>query len=130
MSTFGDTLQGCEDIYARKVKHATWGHLAPKRGSRYKLRIVFAVGCLGSDDLNPTPICFESRKLSSSPWFYDFLRSWLSNRDDENRKSGCIYEFKGWFRDYRMTGIVSKLLDANMGGERAALSLPTPEAEC
>lgn len=121
MSTLGDTLQSCEDISRAIVMGETWGHLAPKRGSRYKLRVVYAVGCFGDDELNPTPLLFESRKLDSSPWFHDCLMEWLCDLPEDERKPGCVYEFNGWFRNYHFDGTINRIVDATQASNSTPL---------
>lgn len=91
----------------------TWGHLAPKKNKTYRGRVVYAVGCFGSDDLNPTAIVSEWGRLDSSPWFYDALAEFLSDAPPELRKAGCVYEWTGTFRNYAFDGQCRELLNAN-----------------
>lgn len=53
--------------YKAEVMAHTWGHLAPKKNKAYRGHIVFAIGCFGSDHLNPTALACEFSDLDSSP---------------------------------------------------------------
>ncbi len=105
-----DAFAVAEEHYATLVMKDTWGHLAPKKNKTYKGRIVYAVGCFGSDDLNPTPIVCEFDGLDGSPWFFDAINEFIQSQDNN---PGCVYEFKGGFRNYHFTGTVSKVQDYN-----------------
>lgn len=101
-----DAMAPWEAHYKEKVMQATWGHLAPKKNKTYKGRVVFAVGCFGSDDHNPMPISSEFEELSSSPWFYDALMEFLRDIPKDQRESGNVYEWVGTFRNYAMDGTI------------------------
>lgn len=102
-----------EAAYKVKMMEATWGHLAPKRNTTYCGRLIFAVGCFGSDPLNPIPIVCEFEGLDSSPWFYEAVQSFMQA---QKTKEGCVYEFRGSFRNYAFRGKIRKVLDANQEG--------------
>lgn len=105
-----DAFAPHEARYRSQVMQETWGHLAPKKNKRYKGRIVYAVGCFGSDHLNPYPTFCEFDDLDSSPWFYHSLIEFLENQENE---PGCIYEFVGTFRNYEFVGQRRLLIDTN-----------------
>lgn len=105
-----DAFAPAEARDRERVTEDTWGHLAPEKNKKYEGRIVFAVGCLGIDDLNPTALVCKFDGLDSSPWFYDCLQEWLQNQKTE---AGCTYEFKGHFRNYKFVGKVKKIADYN-----------------
>jgi len=108
--TIAEAFQPAVAAHRERVMFETWGHLAPKKGKTYKGRVVFAVGCFGSDDLNPTAIVCEFEDLDSSPWFFDVLQDFLY----ENRgEAGCVYEFNGTFKNYKFKGQIKTLLNAN-----------------
>lgn len=94
----------------RNVRDATFGHLAPKRGSRYRVRITFAVGCLGHDPLNPTILAYESRVLEMSPWLFEAALDMFRELETEE---GCVYEWVGTFRDYKWNGTCRLLTNTN-----------------
>lgn len=107
-----------EAKYKQEVLADTWGHLAPLRNKTYRGHVVFAVGCFGSDDLNPTIIeCeLESRdgvSLDSSPWFYDsvtdFVGEFVGIDDSGEAKTGGVYRWEGTFRNYKWTGKLRRL---------------------
>lgn len=126
--------------YRSEVLKNTWGHLAPYKNRTYRGRIVFAVGCFGSDDLNPTVIDCEMRNptlgsLDSSPWFYDALSEFLGDMvtlgrdgDDEPEviEAGGVYRWEGALKNYEFRGTVRRLdlvaridePDAEAGRER------------
>ena len=105
----------------RRVQAATWGHLAPVKDRTYRGRIVFAIGCYDSGDLNPTPLLVELRGLDSSPWFYQALHEFLSDltedppvkdpRGGRGAKDGCVFEWNGSFCNYEFVGTIKLLLD-------------------
>jgi len=107
----------------RVVLENTWGHLAPKKNRTYKGRVVFAIGCYDSGELNPTPIAVELKGLDDSPWFYDALSDFLGKLCDAapvedpawrgHARQGCVFEWTGTFRNYVFEGVVRLLLDAN-----------------
>lgn len=102
---------GIVDVYGdrktEQVMRETWGHLAPEKDKTYTGRIVFAVGCFATDRLNPTTLFFKFEELESSPWFYEAMEEWLqSGTFDE----GCVYEFKGTFKDYKFEGKIRRIL--------------------
>jgi hypothetical protein len=113
MSTFGDALAACEEIYRQVVLEETWGHLAPKKNKTYKGRVVYATGCYDNGDLNPTPLSCNLKGLDSSPWFYSAIHEWLQDLPEEYRKEGCVYEWRGTFRNYEFNGKVTLILDGN-----------------
>lgn len=105
-----DAFIPAEIEYRAQVMANTWGHLAPKKGKTYRGRIVYAVGCFGSDHLNPTAIVSEFEGLDESPWFFDALTEFIGEQGGE---PGCVYECKGTFRNYEFKGSVRCLLNAN-----------------
>lgn len=95
-----------EAIYKEKLLQQTWGHLAPRRGKTYRGYFIFAVGCFGCDDLNPTPIECEFGKLAESPWFYNSLIDFIGEMGTE---AGGVYRWEGTFRNYEFIGTVRRL---------------------
>lgn len=97
-----------ESHQRESVRRETWGHLAPEKDRTYKGRVLFAVGCFGSDDLNPTVIASDFEDLSSSPWYYDALHDFIGDLRRRQRRGrweeGCVYEFKGTFLNYEFDG--------------------------
>lgn len=111
MSTFGDTLAEIDAHNYREQIKETWGHLAPVKGRKYTGRISYAVGCFGNDEYNPMALTCELRGLDSSPWFYDAIQQWMQGLPEEQRKPGCVYEWRGHFLDYEFTGQHRLLVD-------------------
>lgn len=101
-----DAFAPWEAAYKVKVCKATWGHLAPEKKRTYRGRIVFAVGCFGSDELNPTVIECELDGLDSSPWFFDAMCSFLQGLETE---AGGVYRWDGSFQNYEFTGSLQRL---------------------
>lgn len=91
----------------QQVMRATWGHLAPSKGRKYHGHIVFAIGCFGSDHLNPTVLECELKGLDSSPWFYDAVQEFLASQETEE---GGVYRFDGYFRNYELVGSIRRLV--------------------
>lgn len=98
-----DALVSWEARYAAEVAKDTWGHLAPRKNKTYRGHIVFAAGCFGSDDLNPTALRCEFKGLDSSPWFFDAMADFLASLEVE---AGEVYCFEGTFRNYEFSGTV------------------------
>lgn len=94
------------------IKQNTWGHLAPKKNKSYQGRVVYAVGCFGSDNLNPTVIYCEFKGLDSSPWFFDALMNLVQDVNPSLRKEGFVYEWTGTFRNYVFRGAFRGILDS------------------
>lgn len=133
MSTFGDTLAGIEEHNHREQLKDTWGHLAPAKNKKYNGRIVYAVGCLGSDNINPVIIAFDFGELSSSPWLYEALHEFIGDGERPitqehpyggydgfcymkgglKNEPGCVYEWTGTVRNYVFRGVRKTLLDSN-----------------
>jgi hypothetical protein len=80
--------------------------LAPKRNKTYRGHIVFAVGCFGSDNLNPTAIECELSGLNGGPWFYDALQDFMQSFETE---AGGVYRWDGTFRNYEFKGVLQRL---------------------
>ncbi len=100
-----------EAHYRAQVMADTWGHLAPKRNKIYRGSVVWALGCCGSDNLNPTVLSFEltardGEELSSSPWFFDCMIEFLQQH---SREEGSVFRFDGQFRNYVFTGTIRRL---------------------
>lgn len=110
MSTFGDTLAAIDAHNHEVANYETWGHLAPKKNKTYRGRVVYAIGCFGSDRLNPTTLVSEWNGLDSSPWFYEALHDWLGEQENAE---GCVYELIGSFRNYVFAGTRRLLIDGN-----------------
>lgn len=100
-----DAFAPADAHYREQVMQATWGHLAPQRNIAYPGSIVFAVGCYGSDPLNPTVLSCGFKDLDDSPWFFDAMSEFLSSR---TFKPGAVYRFDGSFKNYRFRGKITK----------------------
>lgn len=104
--------------YKDTVIYATWGHLAAKKDKTYKGRIVYAVGCYGNDELNPTALISDFKGLKNSPWEFEAVQEFLQHKTTP-KKVGCVYEFVGTMRNYECRGTVRKLYDAHDTGRKA-----------
>jgi hypothetical protein len=104
--TIADAFAPAEAHYKAEVMSNTWGHLAPHKNKTYRGHIVFAVGCFGSDHLNPTALECEFKGLDSSPWFFDAMQNFLRNMETSE---GHVYRFDGTFRNYEFKGRVREL---------------------
>lgn len=82
-----------------------------EKNRTYHGRIIFAIGCYESGELNPTPLVCELEGLDDSPWFYDTLRDWLSDLPEKFRETGWVYEWTGSFRNYKFEGNLKCLLN-------------------
>jgi hypothetical protein len=120
-------MQPALDKQKEEVYQETFGHLAPKKNIVYRGKITFALGCYDSGDLNPTILSanLASKKygeLSDSPWFYeavtDFLADevfdstiWDKEENEWKRKlhAGNVYQFEGFFRNYKFVGIITNV---------------------
>ncbi len=91
-----------QDQY-QAVKVDTWGHLAPKKGRRYPLRMIVAVGHF--DCLNPIVLrCDIADDAGCGPWFYDSINEFISESVGSDENSGKLFEFNGHWRNYRFVG--------------------------
>lgn len=105
--TIAEAFAPWEAEYKVRVMADTWGHLAPKRNKTYTGHVIFAVGCFGSDHLNPTALECEFKDLDSSPWFFDALCDFMGDIETE---TGGVYRFDGTFRNYQFKGTVQRLI--------------------
>ena len=105
-----DAFAQTNALYRAQVRADTWGHLAPVKNKSYRGTLVYAVGCLGNDPLNPIALSCEFESLDSSPWFYDAVQEFMQSRDNA---SGCVYEFKGTFKNYKFKGTVRTVFTTN-----------------
>lgn len=112
-----DAFAPAEAQYKEAVMQNAFGHLAPQKNRRYRGNIVFTAGVWGDEELNPVSLrCEFSNKtvgeLQGSPWFYDFLQDfYFSLVKDGQVKPGVVYEFRGYFLNYRFIGEVRPLYD-------------------
>lgn len=100
-----DAFAEVEAHYRAQVLKETWGHLAPRKNKAYKGHITFALGCFGSDDLNPTVLSCELN-IDSSPWFFDAMIEFLQSLGGE---AGGVYRWDGTFKNYEFKGTVRRL---------------------
>jgi hypothetical protein len=90
------------DVYnerkTREAMDSTFGHLKPKKGRQYKIKIVFAVSEYG---LEKMPIKVDSGKLPDSPWLYDDMLELIgtSDRWGNIKEGGTIWEFTGIYKN-------------------------------
>lgn len=103
--TFADVWAPVEAHYRAQVMEATWGHLAPRKNKTYRGHITFALGCFGSDHLNPTALECEIG-LDSSPWFFEAMEDFLRSLGGEE---GAVYRWEGAFRNYEFKGTVHRI---------------------
>lgn len=111
--TMADAFAPIEARYREQVMRDTWGHLAPTKNRTYRGFIVFAIGCYGSDELNPTVLSIDFKGLDDSPWLFDELAEFLGkpqwNTDRKRWKTGCVYRFDGAFKNYKFKGRFRRL---------------------
>lgn len=108
-----DAFAEVEARFKEEVMEDTWGHLAPLKNRVYRGRVVYAVGCFGTP--NPNIIVSEfktcdGKELDGSPWFYNSIHDFINTLPHE---AGCVYEFKGTFRNYQYNGTVKLIKDFN-----------------
>lgn len=101
-----DAFAPAEAHYKNQVMAATWGHLAPKKNKIYRGYIVWALGCCGSERLNPTPLYVELQGLDASPWFHNCMIDFLHAHSTED---GAVFRFDGTFRNYKFSGTIRRL---------------------
>ncbi|HEG42802.1 MAG TPA: hypothetical protein ENH94_02020, partial [Phycisphaerales bacterium] len=105
-----------------EVMTDTWGHLAPKKEICYKTRIVYAIGCYESGELNPTPICVEIDGLPDSPWLYEDIMDYLQTLGE--KPQGTIWRFNGVYENRQFTGVHKVFLNMNNLNGESSDSLP------
>ena len=106
-ASFAAAFEPAENWYREQVIYATWGHLAPVKNRTYKGHVVWALGCLGNDNLNPTILQFDfGPDLTSSPWLYDLLTDFLQSISKEE---GAVFRWDGSMRNYKFNGIVNRI---------------------
>ena len=69
----------------------TWGHLAPKRQTKYRGEIVFTHSDYGGEILLITSN-FDG--LDDSPWFFRDMNEFICNQKTE---PGNVYRFRGTY---------------------------------
>jgi hypothetical protein len=111
--TMADAFAPAEARYRAEVMEHTWGHLAPQKNKTYRGHVIFALGCFGSDYLNPTVLVCELGNLGSSPWFFDALIEFLQSLGGT---AGGVYRFDGAFRNYKFKGTRRQLQFAELNG--------------
>jgi hypothetical protein len=92
-------------------------HLAPEKNKNYRGHIVFAVGCCGNDDLNPTVMEMEFGALDGGPWFFDAVMKLIQCNTrrvgfpdhKEIFAAGTVWRFDGSFRNYVFRGKFTRL---------------------
>lgn len=104
--TIADAFAPVTAQYRAEILKETWGHLAPRKNKAYPGHFVFAVGCFGSDDLNPTALTCEFNGLDDSPWFFDAIMDFMQSLEVD---TGRVYRFDGSFRNYEFKGEVRQL---------------------
>ena len=104
--SFQSACEAWEAEIKEQTMQATWGHLAPTKNRTYRGHIVWALGCIGSDRLNPTVMEFEMGDLNSSPWLYPAMLKFLAGHSDEE---GALFRFDGTFRNYKWQGTIVRL---------------------
>ena len=110
--TMADAWAPVDRHYKEQIFRETWGHLAPKRNKSYPGTITFAVGCYGSNDLNPT-ILSSTFDLQDSPWFFDAMDDFVR---DNRGEAGNVYHFDGAFRNYKFQGKIRLVYASESGG--------------
>lgn len=116
--TMADAFAPVGALYREQVMQQTWGHLAPRKSKKYWGTIVFTFGLYNSGNLNPTFLKIDLKGLDDSPWFCNAVIDWvyesmIKNRDlDDNSHVGGIYEFSGYFMNYKFIGKTNKIWSA------------------
>lgn len=103
--SMADAFAPVEARYHAQVLESTWGHLAPRKNKKYRGHVVFALGCFGSDYLNPTVLVCEIG-LDGSPWFFEALMDFLRSLEGDE---GGVYRWDGIFRNYEFSGSFRRL---------------------
>ena len=94
-----------ENDRRQEVKVDTWGHLAPQKGVKYPIEFVAVVGYFSENILNPVLLsCGPENGPWYSPWFYDSVNGFLSDRIGKNENEGKIFRFTGHWRNYKFVG--------------------------
>ena len=104
--TIAEQFAPAEARDKERVMQNTWGHLAPEKNKAYDGHFVYAVGCFGADDLNPTVIAFEFGDLDSSPWLHEALCDFVRS---QKSKSGDVCRFDGKFKNYKFIGTIKTI---------------------
>jgi len=119
MGGFDEAFAPIEHANRVAVITATWGHLAPKRGSEYRIH-----GFVAADVYNESNPVFikldQGRSLSDSPWLYNALHALLPFLWNDKSHSGTVREFEGTMKNYKFVGKVRTAFDLNKN------ALPTP----
>lgn len=97
--------------YQEAVDQDTWGHLAPKKNTTYKGRLLVSNTDYGN--IGHSIVQMEWDNLEDSPWIYDHVNEWLWENRDSMEDDG-IYLIKATFRNYRMWGKIAKIMSLEM----------------
>lgn len=100
-----------EAVYREQVAQDTWGHLAPKKNTTYRGRIMTAKS--GYDGSDEKIIDMEWDGLDDSPWIFDYVNDWIWENRELMKEDG-VYLIKSTFRNYRMWGKVSQITSLKM----------------
>lgn len=88
----------------QEIKIETWGHLAPHKNTKYPIQLIAVVGYFNEDVLNPVVLRVENDGPWYSPWFYESVREFLSERIGKEANEGKLFRFEGHWRNYRFIG--------------------------
>lgn len=95
---------------AAAVRADTWGHLAPKKGEKYPVEMVVAVGFFSEDVRNPVLLsCGPVDGPWDGPWFYDSVRDFISESLGKDENESKIFRFVGHWRNYKFVGKFTQL---------------------
>jgi hypothetical protein len=109
-----EAFEPIEEMNRAVVMADTWGHLAPKPNTKYPGFIVFCHSEYG----DITPIRVDFPNLPDSPWFFDDLIDFISNRvcsrGTVHLPEGEVYLFTGTYTkfqngNYRFSGKIKKI---------------------
>jgi hypothetical protein len=109
--TMAEVFAPVEARYHAQVLKETWGHLAPIKNRKYNGHITWALGCYGSDNLNPTILEAElkgsdGKSLDGGPWLFEAMIDFLHAHSTEE---GACFRFDGFFRNYEFVGSIRRL---------------------
>lgn len=93
-TTFNHSTAGAITIF-----NNTWGHLAPKKNVSYSGTVRFTLTDHSQYGCQPIVITYD---LPESPYMHDKLFRDVCDWNTDDLETGCIYERKITFRNYRL----------------------------
>lgn len=105
MSGYSEAFAPIQAHYAAQVQAATFGHLALKKNTTYRGKVLFCKSCYESGSLRL--IDMQIPGADDSPWLYDAIYDYLYKFN--SLEDGAVYQIHVTLRNYRFWGTPFKI---------------------